>query len=81
MKNSISPLCLPRKRHLCRLCDEWIEIGEPCERWSGFHDGKPFTSHAHQECYAMTDGWDEGDWECTMQGDMKRPNPNEYGKH
>lgn len=74
VQRMVRPLCRPRKRHLCRLCDEWIEAGEPCERWSGLCAGKPFTSHAHPECYALTDDWDEGDWECCMQGDVERPN-------
>ena len=73
LQRLVRPLCRPRKRHLCRLCDEWVEAGEPCERWTGFHDGAPFTSHAHPECYAMTAKWDSGDWECCAPGDVTRP--------
>lgn len=74
----VMPLCRPRKHHNCRLCDERIEAGEPCHRWTGFHDGAPFTSHAHPECYAMTVKWDSGDWECCAPGDMTRPRHNSY---
>ncbi len=69
-------LCIPRKAHICRLCGERIEKGEPCQRWSGLIYGEGyFTSHAHPECYRETldAEWDEGDWECCGVGDMERP--------
>lgn len=64
--------CKPKKKHECRLCDRRIQPGELCCRWTGFSDG-PFTSHAHPECYAATEKWDHGDWECCLQGDLERP--------
>ena len=67
-------LCRPRKRQRCRLCDGWIEIGEQCNRWSGLDPGEGyFTCHTHPECLALTEGWDWGDWECCMPGDIVRP--------
>ncbi len=66
-------LSLCRKPHECRLCGELIHAGERCHRWSGFHENKPFTSHAHPECYALTARWDDMDWECCLPGDVARP--------
>lgn len=74
-------LCKPRMPHQCRLCGQLIAIGEPCERWTNLMDGDGWvTSHAHPECYAETDGWDEGDWETCMPGDMPRPAKLEESK-
>lgn len=64
--------CLPRKRHRCRICGRFIEVREPCCRWTGFYEG-PFTSHAHPECYDSTKDWDDGDWEGHAPGDDDRP--------
>lgn len=66
-------LCIPRKAHRCRLCDGRINIGEPCELWTGFSCDGPFTSHAHPECMALTVGWSEADWELSEPGDVERP--------
>lgn len=70
-------LCIPRKRHRCRLCWEWIEVKEPCCRWETLEPGEGYeTYHAHPECYDVTlDGkWDCGDWECCLPGEVTRPN-------
>jgi len=67
-------LCIPRKDHRCRLCNELILKGEPCERWTWLVNGIGFgTSHAHPECFAITKNWDSGDWEATSSGDIERP--------
>jgi hypothetical protein len=51
--------CRPRKRHLCRVCDEWVLPGEECVRWSGVTNGEGWwTCHAHPECYVETEDWD-----------------------
>lgn len=56
--------CFPRKRHWCRICGGVIAIKEPCCRWSYVERGEGYgTSHAHPECYAITQRWDDGDWE------------------
>lgn len=56
--------CIPRKRHRCAVCDHWINVAEPCCRWSGIGADGPFTAHAHPACYDSTKGWDCCDWEC-----------------
>lgn len=68
-------LCIPRKKHQCRICGQQIEVKEPCCRWRGFDSDGPFTSHAHPECYRVTiaEKWREGDWETFSPGDMDRP--------
>jgi hypothetical protein len=69
--------CIPRKRHSCRICGQWIAPKEPCCRWSGFDDG-PWTSHAHPECYDSMEGEDHGTWESMMPGDGERPTVRMY---
>lgn len=67
------PLCIPRVPHECRLCGELIPAGQPCVRWTGFFENKPFTSHAHPGCYGLTTNWDSSDWESVLPGDIERP--------
>lgn len=51
--------CRPRKRHACRVCDEWVLPREACVRWSGVTEGVGWwTCHAHPECYVETEDWD-----------------------
>lgn len=70
-------LCVPRKRHVCRVCGKFIHKGEPCERWSGVEPGDGWwTCHAHPECLDQTvrDKWDDGDWEtASWENEMERP--------
>lgn len=67
-------LCKPRKPHRCRLCNERIEIGEPCHRYSGLEPGEGYyTIYTHPECLALTKDWDDGDWECCSPGEVVRP--------
>ena len=76
-------LCIPRKVHHCRICDERIAVGEPCCRWKFLEPGERYgTSHAHPECYKHTirGNWDEGDWESTMPGDVSRKEVREAAR-
>ena len=70
-------LCIPRKRHECRVCGTFIQKGEPCERWTGVEQGEGWwTCHAHPECLdlTVTEKWDEGDWEnSSWEWDTERP--------
>lgn len=70
-------LCIPRKRHQCRVCGVLIQKGEPCERWSGVQDGEGWwTNHAHPECLdlTVTQKWDEGEWEnAYWENETERP--------
>jgi hypothetical protein len=70
-------LCVPRKRHVCRVCGQWIPKGEPCERFAGVEQGEGWwTCHAHPECLdlTVTQKWDEGDWECAYwETETERP--------
>jgi hypothetical protein len=69
--------CIPRKRHLCRLCGTWIEAREPCCKWSGFDD-PPWTSYAHPECYDEMKAENEQVWESLLPGDIERPSVRMY---
>lgn len=74
--------CKPRKRHHCIICGTRIEIAEECCRWSGLDPGEGYaTCHAHPECYAITEKWDEMDWEYhSEEGPRETPRmywPNE----
>ena len=43
-------------------------------RWTGVEPGEGWwTVHFHPECYAITQKWDDGDWECMLPGDYDRP--------
>lgn len=66
-------LCVPRKRHVCRVCGTWIQKGEPCERWSGVEQGEGWqTCHAHPECLDKAHRtWHPDDWE--ERGEDERP--------
>ena len=69
--------CRPRKTHRCRICDGRIVAGEECARWSGVDRSEGWwTSHAHPECYAMTQKWDQFDWESSF--DTERPTVRMY---
>jgi hypothetical protein len=67
--------CKPRKRHRCIICRERIEIMEDCCRWSSLDPGEGYaTCHAHPECYATTEKWDDMDWEChSEEGPRETP--------
>jgi hypothetical protein len=70
--------CKPRKRHHCIICGERIEIAEDCCRWSGLDPSKGYaTCHAHPECYATTEKWDDMDWECHSE-EGPRATPRMY---
>lgn len=74
LRRIVRPLCRPRKVQRCCLCGERIEVGEPCERWSGLDPGEGYrTAHAHPECLELTVLWDDGDWESHISGDIQRP--------
>ena len=66
--------CRPRKQHNCMVCEERIQVLEPCCRWAGLDPGEGYrTCHAHPECYDLTQKWDGADWECNFSGDTDRP--------
>lgn len=77
MNPPLIKLCVPRKRHWCRVCGQAIPKGEPCERWSGVEPGDGWwTDHAHPECLDLTvrAKWDDGDWEGhAWESDTERP--------
>lgn len=71
--------CTPRKGHQCRICGSHIHKAEKCCRWACVEPGEGYmTSHAHPECYDVTKGWDDGDWESSFPGDMERPKKRMY---
>lgn len=71
--------CHPRKKHQCVICGTRIEIKEPCCSWSGLDQGEGYrTAYAHPECYAMSEKWDDMDWECRFPGDDPRPETRMY---
>lgn len=66
--------CGQRKAHRCCICGNTIMLEEQCCRWSGVDHGAGYvTSHAHPECFNLTKGWDEMDWENYSPGDLPRP--------
>lgn len=65
-----------RKRHRCRLCNEFIEIGEQAIARNGFESGEgPWTIHMHPECEPFSREWDCYDWEENEPGIIERPTP------
>jgi hypothetical protein len=62
-----------RKPHRCFLCCEPIAAGELYRRRNGIDEDGHVAMHMHPECEAATHGWDQADWECFSEGDMKRP--------
>lgn len=72
-------LCIPRKRHECRVCGHYIKAGEPCIRWSGVIDGQGyFTSHAHPICARFMNASRHDDWECIFPGDYTRSDVHDW---
>jgi len=69
--------CIPRKRHRCCICDERIEVGEPCCRWSSVLPQEGWrTGYAHPECMDITQDWLSFDWEYPPE--MDRPSPRMF---
>jgi len=62
-----------RKEHRCWLCNESILIGERYIDRAGADGDGIVTIKMHPECEHETHKWDDMDWECFFQGDMKRP--------
>lgn len=53
-----------KKRKLCCLCGEWIEIGEIKDTRTGVDGGDMWTMHMHPEChtYEQIPGVVHKDW-------------------
>ena len=54
-----------RKRHTCKLCDGWIEVGErhhvyQCTPWDGIND-QFYTWRSHEKCQDFASMWDDND--------------------
>lgn len=64
-----------RKPHICYLCNQSIPAGTKYFKWSGIDpsEGCFVNMPMHPECKAVTDGWDDMDWECFYPGDLTRP--------
>ena len=63
----------PRKRHICRVCGEFIEVGEQCHIYKGVEEGEGFyTLYFHNECWDYSRDWDENDWDTCGPGSISR---------
>ena len=40
-----------RKEHICIACGHIISIGDKYTQQTGFHEGKAYRNHYHDECY------------------------------
>ena len=52
-----------RKAHYCILCGELIPQGMRHVARVGKGDGSVYTVRMHEECEALTQEWDESEWE------------------
>ena len=52
---------IPRKRHICAVCDWWIPKGESCHTYVGVEDGIQ-RSYYHHMCWSYTMRWDHDNW-------------------
>lgn len=66
-----------RKVQICLLCNEKSQPGERMIKRFGFGDDGPGSFYMHPECEALTDDWDEIDWE-TCDGQMERQRPSSH---
>jgi hypothetical protein len=54
-----------KKKHVCYLCARRIEPGETYIRRHGIIEGQGRIDFPmHDRCEAVTESWDDGDWEC-----------------
>jgi len=68
-----------RKRHLCGLCGQPIEVNWRYLSRFGFDDDGPMTSRMHVSCEQLTKDWDAMDWETHLQGDGEWPRYDPHG--
>lgn len=59
---------IARKEHRCLLCALPIAVGEKHVMRAGVSDGEFSQFRMHVACEAVTQDWDEMDWECGAYG-------------
>ena len=69
----------PRSKHLCRVCNEILPVGEKCHIYKGVEQGEGFyTLYFHTECWNHSRDWYESDWDIITPGDVSRKEVQQY---
>ena len=59
-----------RKDYRCFLCGRAIPKGEQHVQRVSIGDGGLDTIRMHVKCEAISQSWDQADWECFSEGDL-----------